>query len=225
MLSRGHKSAILLQSLKFEVLLESGANALLEGFTFEACAAFSAALERFYEFSLHVICIAHGMSEELFQKMYDEMARQSERQLGAFMMLYAVEFDEAHKLDKQIVEFRNGVIHKGVIPDLDEAKKFCSAVYEIIAGLYEKLSGKYSEHIRKLVGLTAVGAARSHPAACGRGHLSLENQQELGHSTAMAPLVLVNAIACGQALRGFEVHTTEIRDGKQGDLGYAVRNS
>jgi len=91
------------------------------------------------------------MSEELFQKMFNEMARQSERQLGAFMMLYAVEFDEAHKLDKQIVEFRNGVIHKGVIPDLDEAKKFCSAVYEIIAGLYEKLSGKYSEHIRKLV--------------------------------------------------------------------------
>jgi hypothetical protein len=34
--SRGHKSVLLLQSQKFEVLLESGANALTAGFTFEA---------------------------------------------------------------------------------------------------------------------------------------------------------------------------------------------
>ena len=34
--SQGHKSAIVLQSAKFEVLLESGANALADGFTLEA---------------------------------------------------------------------------------------------------------------------------------------------------------------------------------------------
>jgi len=149
--SRGHKTAFLVQSQKFEVLLESGANALLEGFTFEACAAFSAALERFYEFSLHVMCIARDMPEELFQKMFTEMTRQSERQLGAFMMLHAIELGEAYKPDKHVVEFRNGVIHKGIIPNLEEATKFCSAVYEIIAKLFERLSGKYSEQIRKLV--------------------------------------------------------------------------
>jgi hypothetical protein len=58
--ARGHKSAISVQSLKFEVLMESGANALLEGYTFEACAAFSAALERFYEFASQVMCMARG---------------------------------------------------------------------------------------------------------------------------------------------------------------------
>src|SRR5271165_787884 len=42
-----------MQSQKFEMLLDSGAAALLEGFTLEACASFAAALERFYEFSLH----------------------------------------------------------------------------------------------------------------------------------------------------------------------------
>ncbi len=162
--SRGHKSALLRQSLKFEILLESGANALLEGFTFEACAAFSAALERFYEFSLHVMFLAHGMSEELFQKVFKDMARQSERQLGAFVMLYAVEFGEAYKLNKEIIEFRNGVIHKGTIPDLKEAKKFCSDVYELIGPLYEKLSNMYGEHIQTLISRDLGEKRRRVPA-------------------------------------------------------------
>lgn len=149
--SNGHKSAFLLQSLKFELLLESGANALLHGFTLEACASFSVALERFYEFSLHVICIAQGMPEELFEKLFKEMARQSERQLGAFMMLYAKEFGEIYKLEPKFVKLRNNVIHNGEIPDLEETKTFCSWVYETIIGLFEKLSGRYNEHIQTIM--------------------------------------------------------------------------
>ena len=41
--SAGHKTALILQSQKFEMLLDSGATALLEGFTLEACASFAAA--------------------------------------------------------------------------------------------------------------------------------------------------------------------------------------
>jgi hypothetical protein len=149
--ARGHKSTILVQSLKFEVLMESGANALLEGYTFEACAAFSAALERFYEFALRVMCKARGMPEETLGKMFAEMARQSERQLGAFMALYAAKFAEAHRPNPKIVEFRNSVIHKGVIPKPNAARKFCADVYELIVPLYAKLSEKYKEEIRKLV--------------------------------------------------------------------------
>ena len=149
--ARGHKSAILVQSLKFEVLMESGANALLDGYTFEACAAFSAALERFYEFSLRVMCLARCMLEETWGKMFAEMARQSERQLGAFMVLYAAEFAEPYRSNPKIVKFRNSVIHKGVIPEPDEAREFCADVYELIVPLYAKLSGRYKEEIHKLV--------------------------------------------------------------------------
>jgi hypothetical protein len=162
--SKGHKSAILDQSLKFEVLLESGANALLEGFTFEACAAFSAALERFYEFSLHVMFLAHGMSEELFKKVFTEMAKQSERQLGAFVMLYAVEFGEAYKLERKIPEFRNDVIHKGAIPDLEKAKRFCGDVYEVIDACHKKISGKYGEYIQRLVVHEVLAKRRNVPS-------------------------------------------------------------
>jgi hypothetical protein len=58
--TRGHKTIQLIQSAKFEILMESGAAALLNGFTLEACASFSAALERFYEFALRVMCTARN---------------------------------------------------------------------------------------------------------------------------------------------------------------------
>jgi hypothetical protein len=58
----GHKSALLIQSLKFELLMESGATALLQGFTLEACASFSTALERFYEFALKVMCEKNSLA-------------------------------------------------------------------------------------------------------------------------------------------------------------------
>jgi hypothetical protein len=54
--SRGHKSALMIQSPKFEVLLESGVDALAAGFTLEAAGTFSAALERFYEYGVQVLC-------------------------------------------------------------------------------------------------------------------------------------------------------------------------
>lgn len=55
--SRGHESLLIIQNQKFEVLLESGANALSAGFTLEAAATFSTALERFFEFASKVMLI------------------------------------------------------------------------------------------------------------------------------------------------------------------------
>jgi hypothetical protein len=95
--SRGHKSSLLIQSQTFEVLLESGANALAAGFTLEAAASFSAALERFYEFFLKVFCIHRNMSHDVYDQMFKQIAKQSERQLGAFLTLYALEFGEIYK--------------------------------------------------------------------------------------------------------------------------------
>jgi hypothetical protein len=64
--SAGHKTALVMQAQKFEMLLDSGAAALLEGFTLEACASIAAALERFYEFSLRVACVGRKMPDELY---------------------------------------------------------------------------------------------------------------------------------------------------------------
>ena len=149
--SAGHKTALVMQSQKFEMLLDSGAVAFLEGFTLEACASFSAALERFYEFSLRVASFGFKMRDEVYSAMFLEMARQSERQLGAFMLLHALEFGSADKPKRSITEFRNATIHKGVIPTVEEAHKFCSEVYETIYTLFGTIRAKYTDFIHSVV--------------------------------------------------------------------------
>lgn len=130
--NQGHDMAIIVHAPKFEVLLESGADALNLGFTLEASSSFSAALERFYEFAINIILKQQGMGEDVYQKMFKAMSRQSERQLGSFLALHALFFGKAYAPNNKITEFRNAVIHKGTIPTPDEAKNFCSLVYEEI---------------------------------------------------------------------------------------------
>lgn len=127
--SQGHDMAIIVRAPKFEVLLESGADALNLGFTLEASSSFSAALERFYEFAINVISKQLGMDEDIYLEMFKAMSRQSERQLGSFLALHALFFGEAYVPNRKVTEFRNAVIHKGTIPTPDEAKNFCSLVY------------------------------------------------------------------------------------------------
>ncbi|GAB3045649.1 hypothetical protein [Stenotrophomonas tumulicola] len=130
--SRGHRSAIMLQGQKFEVLMEEGAKALLAGFTQGACSTFASALERTYEFSLRVFMRKLGVNAEKFEAMFKEMAKMSERQFGAFMAIYLIEMGKPYAPNKKITEFRNNVIHKGLIPTPEEAKRFCSEVYSVI---------------------------------------------------------------------------------------------
>jgi hypothetical protein len=149
--SRGHNSVYVIQSQKFEVLMESGVNALAAGFTLEACASFSAALERLYEFALKVLATHLGVTEEAYNDTYKEMSRQSERQLGAFFVLFALQFGSAYKPNRSTVEFRNSVIHKGLIPTPEEAHEFCSKVYSEILSVTERLQANLSKAMNRVV--------------------------------------------------------------------------
>ena len=112
------------------------------------CGTFSAALERFYECCLQVLSTQRNMSEAVYEQMFKPMARQSERQLGAFMALHAVELGIAYSPNQRIVEFRNNVIHKGQIPTPEKAYDFCGKVYAEIFNLYETFSKKFAAAIR-----------------------------------------------------------------------------
>jgi len=198
--SAGHKTALLVQSSKFEMLLESGAIALLEGFTFEACAGFSSALERFYEFAIRAICHARGMLDEngnpseTFAKTFAGMSRQSERQLGAFMLLHSMEFDEPFVPPSKLVEFRNNVIHKGEIPTLTDAQKFCAQVYAIITSMFAKLNAKYPGNVRSVImqslqerhkkvpaGMRIATAAINHFFSTSTAVTETDFERALGH--------------------------------------------
>jgi hypothetical protein len=60
----GHRSAVVLQNLKFELLFEMGINAIVDGYPREAVSSFSAALERFYEFYWRVALAHLSVSDE-----------------------------------------------------------------------------------------------------------------------------------------------------------------
>ncbi|WP_266199579.1 hypothetical protein [Raoultella ornithinolytica] len=149
--SHGHKSALVLQSQKFEVLMESGAEALLNGFTLEACATFYAALERTYEFAICVLMKVRGVDDQQYFSMFKEMSRMSERQVGAFMTLHLLETGMPYKIDNALTTFRNSVIHKGAIPDPDNAHDFCSKVFAKILEITELLKSRHPEIVQDVI--------------------------------------------------------------------------
>lgn len=149
--SRGHTGTIILQSQKFEVLMESGANALLQGFTLEACSSFAAALERAIEFGLRVLCTAQGVSNDLWVKTFRPISKHSERQLGAFAMMHALAFGEPYTPNQKFAERRNRVIHQGEILNKTDATSFCSQAYDEIVKLTERINREYPGQVHDTV--------------------------------------------------------------------------
>jgi hypothetical protein len=166
--ANGHKSALLLQSQKFEVLLESAANALLEGYTIEAASTFSAAYERFFEFAIKVFCESHKIEEAPFNNTFKQVSKQSERQIGAFLFLHLVTLGKEYKLNEKIPPFRNKVIHQGYIPTPQEAIDFGELIYQEIYSITQLLKSSFPEELRKTVFSDIDARNREIPEATPR---------------------------------------------------------
>lgn len=129
----GHQVTTRLQSERFELLFEIAMHALIDGYYREAVTSFSSSLERFCEFAVAVLLKESGVGSDVRQDLWKEVAKQSERQHGAHFFLYASKFGVAPKaLNRTEREFRNDVVHKGVIPSRAEAMKFGESVRQVI---------------------------------------------------------------------------------------------
>lgn len=180
--SLGHDSYVLVQSPKFELLLDSGATALNSGFTMEAVGAYSAALERFFEFSTRVISNHLGIGEATFSKMFQQMISQSERQLGAFMLAYALLSKEPFVIKDKMVSFRNKVIHRDYIPTREETFEYCSSVYQTMLEVLRILKCRCEPKIHETVMKDLKERHKTLPQNCrastyaGGGILSLSHE-------------------------------------------------
>lgn len=128
----GHAIRVILQSLKHELLFESGAAAMLLGFRREAVTSYQVALERFFELGIKVFLKAQGVPDKDVDQAWKPIAHQSERQLGAFLQLYLATFKEPFQNIEDLARLRNQVVHKGYIPTNAEAVAFGRRVYDII---------------------------------------------------------------------------------------------
>lgn len=145
----GHRSAVLQNHRKHEILFESGAAALLDEYANEAVSSFAAALERLYEFFIRVVCRKRGISQEMFDTTWKLVARQSERQFGAFCFLYALEAGSTFSLDPRVPEFRNRVLHQGYIPPIKEVYDFAEIIFLTIRNVMAKLQETAGDSIHK----------------------------------------------------------------------------
>lgn len=131
--SHGHKVTTVLQQQKFEVLFDIGAHAILDGYYRESVSSFAASLERFYEFSIRVFLSKASGSDNLFKTCWKSVSSQSERQLGAFIFLWASTFNVPPAvLSLPKVAFRNDVVHKGKIPTKEEAIAFGDSILNVL---------------------------------------------------------------------------------------------
>ena len=145
---KGHSSITLLQQQKFEILFDIGAYAILDGYYREAVSSFTSSLERFYEFFIKVVCLSKEIDWDKTQEAWKEVSNQSERQLGAFIFLHLQETgNKPSLLSNSKVKFRNEVIHKGKIPNKEQALEYGQAVLDVIKPLLNLLKTDYSEAV------------------------------------------------------------------------------
>ncbi|MBP7471227.1 MAG: hypothetical protein KA782_09130 [Flavobacterium sp.] len=146
--SKGHRSLTQLQEQKFEILFDIASLALIDGYTKEAVSSYSSSLERFIEYCILVISLKNSVTIEYFSKTWKQMANQSERQLGAFLILCLQE-KIANRLEEPRSTFRNKVIHKGYIPSSKEAIDYGQYVLTFIQTTLKELYVTSNEYLQK----------------------------------------------------------------------------
>lgn len=145
----GHRNLMQMQAFKFEILFESGLCAIREQYYLESMLSIKAALERFYEFYIQIMLKEKGIDESVITDVFKEVSRNSEREYGAFLFVYTLMHGKKPEtlLSRSQVEFRNGVVHKGLIPTEKQVFQFASDVFDIIKRYYVELLKNNRDHI------------------------------------------------------------------------------
>lgn len=156
----GHETTVRLQNHKFELLLDSGGMALLDGYSLESVASITAALERFMEFYIRVIFLKHSVDNELFDQNWKKVLNASERQFGAFLFVYLLEVGklppfihdfnmESFGKDGTHKKFRNKVIHNGYTPSREQVIEYGEQVFKFIHDLLYELKASSEQSIQQ----------------------------------------------------------------------------
>jgi hypothetical protein len=141
-----HSSILFLYNQKFDLLFESGLRAMRDKYYREAISSFATSLERFYEYCIKVLLFNNQDAE--IEKSWKQISQQSERQLGAFIVLFLRNTQKTPVLlSNKMVELRNEITHKGYYPTEDETYAFSNSVLQIIDKNFNLIAEKSSSNI------------------------------------------------------------------------------
>jgi hypothetical protein len=145
---KGHQFLVGTQTLRYEMLFDIALNAIRDRYYREAVSSFIASAERFYEFAIRVFARVHNLSPDLITNVWKQVSNQSERQYGAYVLLYTCHFQQLPTaLSPKMVELRNNVIHKGILPDKEQSVRFGEEVYAVIQNGVQKLRAQYLNEV------------------------------------------------------------------------------
>jgi hypothetical protein len=131
--SKGHTKRYQMEIQRFVELFEIAVFAFEDGYYREAITSSTAAMERFFEFCTKVFLGVEKISGESYEKIWKKIRNTSERQLGAYYMLYFNVFKGVPPTfpEKQ-TKLRNEVVHKGKIPSQKETDEYLRNAYSLI---------------------------------------------------------------------------------------------
>lgn len=130
---KGHRFQANVLYHEFQKLFEVAVNAIADNYHREAVGSFAASYERFLELFIRIALKANGTSDDELSKGWKKISRQSERQLGAFVALFILEFGiQPPVLANAQIELRNKVIHQGYFPTKEECLLYGRSVLDSI---------------------------------------------------------------------------------------------
>lgn len=149
---KGHDLLLGTQTLPHEMLFEIALNAIVDGYNREAVSSFAASMERFFEFAIRVFAAKHNVPPVEFDSAWKIASKQSERQLGAYVFLYMIEFNAAPPLvAPKMTELRNDVIHKGKLPNRNEALAYGKSVHLVIQETVRRLRSTHLDQVNRII--------------------------------------------------------------------------
>jgi hypothetical protein len=135
----GHAVNVVVQTPRHVLLFDSACHALIDGYYREAIGSFAASVERFYEFTIRVLWRHRDLGEETLDRVWSTLGSRSERQMGAFVALFAAHSGGPPKLMRKYEERRNATVHAGKLPTEDEAMEFGKDCYDHILDVTDVL--------------------------------------------------------------------------------------
>lgn len=141
---KGHKNRFILQIELFEMLFQQATYCINDGYYREAIGTFNTAVERFMEFSIEMLFTMDNPEGSNFSDFWNLIKKQSERQIGAFYLLWSKQFKKKPCIlenenvikvgskNKNYKQIRNAVIHQGHIASKEEAIAFGEITFKYL---------------------------------------------------------------------------------------------
>lgn len=126
---KGHVHRYILNLELYEVLFQQATYCLQDGYYREAVCTYNTSLERFFEYVIEILFYYNNF-EMSFSKIWSQICNQSERQLGAYYLIWSTTvMKEPFFLDDKMVKLRNQVVHKGKLVRKEKAMEFGEYVF------------------------------------------------------------------------------------------------